>query len=188
MAAILNVDPPALGVAATAIPPGLVRIVDRCLEKAPSARFQTASDLAFALESLSDGASASVSIAAPAGRHRIHTPWLSWGVAAFLLATLAPFAYRHIRERPAKLKPVRFQIPPTVEFGAPGNFGLSPDGGQLAFVGRGPDGVARIWIRAMDSLEVRTLPGSEANENTPPPFWSPDSRFVVFDGTAGLKK
>ena len=37
------------------IPPVLSRIVDRCLAKAPAARFQTASDLAFALRELSVG-------------------------------------------------------------------------------------------------------------------------------------
>jgi serine/threonine-protein kinase len=35
-------------------PPGLVRIVQRCLEKDAADRFQTARDLAFAIESLSD--------------------------------------------------------------------------------------------------------------------------------------
>ena len=35
------------------IPTGLVRTVERCLEKNPGARFQSATDLAFALETLS---------------------------------------------------------------------------------------------------------------------------------------
>ena len=59
MTAILNEDPPHLSAAAAPIPPALVRIVNRCLEKSPSERFQTASDLAFALDSLSDAASVS---------------------------------------------------------------------------------------------------------------------------------
>jgi eukaryotic-like serine/threonine-protein kinase len=188
MVAILNEDPPDLGVAAAAIPPALVRIVDRCLEKSPSARFQTAADLAFALESLPDASSASASIATPAGAQRTYKPWLAWAVGALLVATLAPLAYQHVRERRATPSPVRFQIPPTVEFGGPGNFGLSPDGRHLAFVGRGPDGVMRLWIRSMDSLEVRALPGSEAGESTPPPFWSPDGRFVAYDAGGKLKK
>ena len=66
MAAILNEDPPDLSAAAAAVPPALVRIVSRCLEKNPSERFQTASDLAFALESLSDASG--VSQPTPAGQ------------------------------------------------------------------------------------------------------------------------
>jgi eukaryotic-like serine/threonine-protein kinase len=190
MAAILNADPPDLSAVATPIPPALVRIVNRCLEKSPSARFQTASDLAFALEGLSDVSHASsVSIAARAGRHRVHRTWLGWGAAALLLATLGPLAYQHVRERPVAPSPMRFQIPSTMEFAGPGNFGLSPDGRSLAFMARGPDGIARVWIRAMDSLEVRLLPGSETVDLSPPPFWSPDGRFVAFqDGGGKLKK
>jgi eukaryotic-like serine/threonine-protein kinase len=186
MAAILNDDPPTISTAAAPIPPGLARIVDRCLEKSASARFQTVVDLAFALEGLSDTSTASLPTAA--GTQRSYKPWLGWGAVALLLVTLAPYAYQHVRERRATPSPTRFQIPPTVEFGGPGNFGLSPDGRQLAFVGRGPDGVMRLWIRTMDSLEVRPLPGSEANESTPPPFWSPDGRFVAFDAGGKLKK
>ena len=83
---------------------------------------------------------------------------------------------------------IRFQVAPTVEFAGPGNFSVSPDGRHLAFAGRGSDGIARLWIRAMDSLEVRPLPGSETRRATPPPFWSPDGRFVAFDAGGRLKK
>ena len=40
----------------------------------------------------------------------------------------------------------------------------------------------------MDSLEVRPLPGSETGDTAPPPFWSPDGRFVAFDAGGKLKK
>src|SRR5262249_40232979 len=83
--------------------------------------------------------------------------------------------------------PVRFQIAPTIEFAGPGNFGLSPDGRRLVFVGQGPDGIPRLWIRAMDSLGVQPLPGSETAPVTPPPFWSPDGRFVAFQVDSKLK-
>ena len=58
MAAILKEDPPDLSVTNENISPGLERIVRHCLEKNPERRFQSASDIAFALEALS-GLSAS---------------------------------------------------------------------------------------------------------------------------------
>jgi len=54
MTAILNEDPPGISQASAGIPPALVRVVDRCLEKNPEQRFQSAADLAFALDALSD--------------------------------------------------------------------------------------------------------------------------------------
>ena len=54
MTAILNEDPPAISQLAQSTPPGLQRVVHRCLEKNPEQRFQSASDLAFALEAISE--------------------------------------------------------------------------------------------------------------------------------------
>ena len=57
LAAVLKEDPPAMDSTPGGLPPGVDRIVRHCLEKRPEARFQSMRDLAFALESLSDGAS-----------------------------------------------------------------------------------------------------------------------------------
>src|SRR5664279_3320449 len=61
MTAILNEDPPAVSQLAPSVPPGLQRVVNRCLAKSPDKRFQHASDLEFALESLSDSSGSTVS-------------------------------------------------------------------------------------------------------------------------------
>jgi hypothetical protein len=69
MSAILKEEPPELAQAVRDLPAGLERIVTRCLEKQPAARFQSAHDLAFALETLSTHSSAAVpALAGPAGR------------------------------------------------------------------------------------------------------------------------
>ena len=53
MNSILKQEPPELAESGLNVSLGLQRIVQRCLEKRPDARFQSASDLAFALDSLS---------------------------------------------------------------------------------------------------------------------------------------
>ena len=60
MTAILNEDPPTISQLTSDAHPGLQRIVSRCLEKSPDQRFQDASDLAFALEALSDSSSTAI--------------------------------------------------------------------------------------------------------------------------------
>ena len=64
--AVVGDDAPRLGGQVATVPPGLARIVRRCLEKDPEARFQTAYDLAFAL---------SEQLSLPAARVRFRTPW-----------------------------------------------------------------------------------------------------------------
>jgi Tol biopolymer transport system component len=59
MTAILKEDPPELNEMTHPVSPGLERIVRRCLEKQPEQRFQSAKDLAFALEALSGSTSRS---------------------------------------------------------------------------------------------------------------------------------
>jgi serine/threonine protein kinase/Tol biopolymer transport system component len=65
---------------------------------------------------------------------------------------------------------------------------ISPDGRAIAFAGFGGDGIARVYVRALDSTEIRALPGSERVRNTLTPFWSPDSREVAFDVGTTLKR
>jgi Tol biopolymer transport system component len=81
---------------------------------------------------------------------------------------------------------VRFQIypPEKTAFGA--DLALSPDGRRIAFSATAPDGRSQLWIRNLDALESRPLPGTEGVNNAV--FWSPDSRFLAFAEGARLKK
>ncbi|MGE0811763.1 MAG: protein kinase [Vicinamibacterales bacterium] len=75
LSAILRDDPPELP--ADLVPAPLERIVRRCLEKPPAQRFQSASDVAFALEALSGtgaGAPSAATAAAPPPVPRRWTP------------------------------------------------------------------------------------------------------------------
>jgi len=53
MNAILKEDPPEISTAAKNISPAMERLIRRCLEKSPEERFQSARDLAFALDAVS---------------------------------------------------------------------------------------------------------------------------------------
>ncbi|HTD21277.1 MAG TPA: bifunctional serine/threonine-protein kinase/formylglycine-generating enzyme family protein [Terriglobales bacterium] len=85
MSVILNEDPPEVSQITTGVPPGLQRVVHRCLEKNPAQRFQSASDLAFALEASSDSGVSSTSVAKPARIGAIAVAGLVVVIAAVVL-------------------------------------------------------------------------------------------------------
>jgi eukaryotic-like serine/threonine-protein kinase len=84
MTSILNDDPSAISQIAKTAPPGLQRVVHRCLEKSPEQRFQSSSDLAFALEALSESGSGPAVAITPRSRSR----WL-WVMAAAATVVVA---------------------------------------------------------------------------------------------------
>src|SRR6266853_5419380 len=63
MSAILKEEPAELSETARNVPPALERMVRHCLEKSPAKRFQSAGDLAFDLEALTQTTSAQAAIA-----------------------------------------------------------------------------------------------------------------------------
>ena len=87
MSAILNDDPAAISQVVPTVP-ALHRVVHRCLEKNPERRFQSASDLAFALEALSDTAAG-----LPGLRSGRRTWRSSAWVAGFMVLLAAALGY-----------------------------------------------------------------------------------------------
>ena len=86
MTAILNEEPLAISQIAPGTPPALLRIVHRCLEKNPEQRFQSASDLAFALEALSESGGSSITVVSQSSSAR--WPWVAAVAVLILAATL----------------------------------------------------------------------------------------------------
>src|SRR5271156_1724338 len=97
MTAILNDDPPSISQIVQTTPPGLQRVIHRCLEKSPEQRFQSASDLAFALEALSDSGSAPAAALPRGSRSR----WLWTALAAGAMVGLAALLIAWWRTPPA---------------------------------------------------------------------------------------
>jgi serine/threonine protein kinase/Tol biopolymer transport system component len=105
MTAILNDDAPDISQIAQNVPPGLQRVVHRCLEKSPEQRFHSASDLAFALEELSDsGSAAATASGAPSTRRGRRA--VLWSITGFAVVSLAALSYLAIAIQ-NKITPLR---------------------------------------------------------------------------------
>ena len=87
VSAILKEDPTELP-PDRRVPPPLQRIVNRCLEKHPAARFQSTTDLAFALETLFTPSSEGTVVTAPLPRTRVGSARMRT-IAAVVLAALS---------------------------------------------------------------------------------------------------
>ena len=109
VSAILNEEPPAITQLSPETPLALERVVRRCLEKNPEQRFQSASDLAFALEALADP-SWSMS-----GTHAIHVeppkprrvPSIAAALILFLLGGLLAYLWLRPAQVPSVTNPVQ---------------------------------------------------------------------------------
>jgi eukaryotic-like serine/threonine-protein kinase len=97
MAAILNDDPPAISQSGMNIPPALQRVINHCLEKNPEQRFHSASDLAFALDALSESGSGAAVTAPPS--HRSPRTRGMWSIALIAVILLAAVAWFEIASR-----------------------------------------------------------------------------------------
>ncbi|HEY7188713.1 MAG TPA: protein kinase [Vicinamibacterales bacterium] len=84
MTAILREEPPSLveQPAASGLPPAIAQIVHHCLEKSPAERFQSASDIAFALQALSGSSSSRERSLASAPIRPKRGVWIAAAVAA----------------------------------------------------------------------------------------------------------
>src|SRR5262245_34013427 len=120
MTAILKEEPPELNETSTKVNPALERIVRRCLEKQPERRFQSASDLGFAIEALSTISGSQRVPAAVSGemqsisRSRSAHEWIFIAAAIVLAVALLgslPFAIAHLRESPAETRAIKLSVP-----------------------------------------------------------------------------
>ena len=174
MTAILREEPPELP-ASGACPPALERIVRHCLEKNPAARFQTARDLIFALESLTVGVPSPASSSRSAGSQRFLRPALA--ILATALVAMAAFAVG----RRTGTTTARFDVAAVhrvTDFSDLEEFpAIAPDLKSIAFTAR-VDGVRQIFVRLVASGTPR--PVTEDARDHQQPRWSADSSSIIY--------
>jgi Tol biopolymer transport system component len=179
MSAILNDEPEPISQLAPIVPPGLERVARRCLEKAPEQRFQSASDLAFALEALSDsGMTAATGVHAqliPKGNPRRA---VLAGVALVVVLVAAAILIYFRMQPPAT--PVLSNYVQLTHDGQPKNLGMT-DGSRLYLYWGATDytGMAQMSVSGGEPQKLPIL----SSTNMFPRGMSPDrSELLVVDG------
>ena len=182
--AILEADPPELG---DQVAPGVRRIIGRCLEKIPEARFQSARDLAFALTALSD--STAVAAAAPTTAARPRTlRWASAAAIALAAAALSALLTTMVSGRfggqstPVAAPLRRFSVAPIGQSVA--TPALSPDGTRLVYRSVTPPR-SQLYQRTLNELDSKPIEGTDDGRI---PFFSPDGQWIAFAAGSKLKK
>lgn len=181
--AIMSSEPAPISTIQPTTPAALDRVVKTCLAKDPDERWQNAHDLMGELKWISEQSTQTAVPTAVVARRKSRE-WVAWTLAALALLVAAA-AILQYRNRPAMYpKPIASTIV-LPEKSALLAAALSPDGTKLVFAARDSSGKNLLWIRALDSLTVQPLPGTE---NPSFPFWSPDNRFIGFFAGGKLKK
>jgi len=182
LAAVLAAEPKAVRETAPGTSPTLDSILRRCLAKDPDARWQSAADVAAALELVTEWRVAE----APVRKARLRVGVLL-SAGAVVLAAVSVAGYFLLR--PAPPQPVvrlELQFPAGHDLRRTGFSPIvSPDGSMIAFRSGEAGKPPAIWLRRLDSLETRQVPGTEGALSF---VWSPDSLEFVFRARFELRR
>jgi Tol biopolymer transport system component len=169
---------PEWGALPASTPANVRHLLRCCLEKDRRNRLR---DIGDAFRLLEVPVAAVAAQAAP--RRSSWLPWIAAGALALVAAGLGVVALRHARETTPVAR--LYLLPPEKAAFAARSFPtLSPDGRKVVFVATA-NSETQLWVRDLDSLVARPLPGTQ---NSNDPFWSPDSRYIGFFSDNALKK
>jgi Tol biopolymer transport system component len=184
IAAIVQSEPPPISTVQGMSPPALDHVVRKCLEKDPDDRWQSARDVAAELKWIAEGGSRA-GLPAVVSARRVNRERAAWTLAFLLAVAALGFGVAWARRAPQPQPIVRFTItnPETSTTVSPPT--VSPDGRYVAFAASDVAGKQQVWLRPLDALEARPLPGTDGAVR---PFWSPDSRWLGYVAGGKLRK
>lgn len=186
--AILTREPPDLLAANERVPQSVARIVMRLLQKTPEARFQSARDLAWSLAQAAESTPRPASEpTGPQQRNQMRTfRWLLLGMPMAIAVALAAawWLTNQYSRSPPMSALTRFTWKLPAGMGLDSAPMVAPDGRSIAFTASEAGGV-RLFVRALESLDVRAVAGTGGARL---PFWSPDSRSLAYFGSGKLMK
>jgi len=161
IAKLMTEDPRPLGVVRRAVPAHVDAAVRRALEKLPADRFGTARDFAEALQ----GTGSRVHpLSAARARSRPRVVAAAWVAATVAVVSGLSWGWTTVRRGSAPA-PVRLKVdlPAGQRFddGEGVSVAIAPDGRTIAYLARGDQSPRSIFVRRMDELQSRLLPGTE---------------------------
>ena len=203
LAAVLLRDPDWTALPAS-VPATIGTLLRRCLEKDRKRRIADISTAMFVIDEPAMAAGATpgtetqttTQAGLKAGLYTKRQVWIAAaGAAVFLVTAIALGATMYLRRATADTQVTRFFVSPpdgwSLSIGAAFSGSsstpvtISPDGRTLAFVANPVGGRSRLWVRPLESLATRELPGTEGAIG---PLWSLDSRALGFWSDGKLRR
>jgi len=156
MAMILRQDPPEPSTVNAMVPPGVQRALRRCLEKRPQERFESARDLAFALESSIDSSTSSSAAVLPPRRDR---RWLVSAIAAVTLGAVLGVIGARLLGRPSTsgTSPQAQFLRLTFDKGTIRDARFTPDGQSIIYGAAWKGQPLKLFMVRTDSPESAPL-------------------------------
>jgi len=162
------------------VPPQVLRLLKKCLEKDPRKRLRDIGDVWELMEDRTPPSPARLGGSAM---------WAAMGVLVVALgvALWAPWRTEKPPDRP--LVRLDVDLGADITLPPPGNAGsgviLSPDGTRLVYTASVAGGPTKLFTRKLDQLKATELPGTEGADG---PFFSHDGQWVAFATTNKLNK
>ena len=179
LGAVVRLEPTWSALPAT-VPPAVLAVLKRCLQKDPALRMRDIADARFAID---DGLAAQGGTIHPTVPARTRAGYTSLAAAA-LVALIAGMGIAwSVRRTSAERPETRLEIvtPPTDD---PLSLAMAPDGRSLVFQAR-DRGQSRLWLRRFETEEAQPLRGTERGTL---PFFSPDGGSIAFFADGSLKR